>query len=227
MDGNAGEIPGTKLLSADVTSSLLPGVNLLEGTKSVPRLSDHPHYRWSSLPLGGAVMSAAEDHQKGSPMKKEHKAGSVIASFAAVAVIAVTASGCKATSAGSTSPLASFSAIAPAASPSPSPSPTATSSPSPASAAARPTVKPRRRAAPARPAPSSSKAVAPPLRTATATAPAAAATTPSGCYPLTNGGNCYEPGEFCRNRDHGATGVAGDGKAIVCEDNDGWRWEPR
>ena len=24
----------------------------------------------------------------------------------------------------------------------------------------------------------------------------------------------------------GATGVAGDGKAIKCEDNDGWRWEP-
>jgi len=47
-----------------------------------------------------------------------------------------------------------------------------------------------------------------------------------GCTPLTNGGNCYEPGEFCRNSDHGVTGVAGDGKRIRCEDSNGWRWEP-
>ncbi len=49
---------------------------------------------------------------------------------------------------------------------------------------------------------------------------------PSGCTPLTNGNNCYEPGEFCRNRDHGATGIAGDGEKIVCTNNNGWRWEP-
>jgi hypothetical protein len=47
-----------------------------------------------------------------------------------------------------------------------------------------------------------------------------------GCYPLTNGGNCYEPGEYCRDSDHGVSGVAGDGEAITCLDNDGWRWEP-
>ena len=46
------------------------------------------------------------------------------------------------------------------------------------------------------------------------------------CYPLTNGGNCYEPGEFCRLSDEGVTGVAGDGERIKCEDNNGWRWEP-
>ena len=50
--------------------------------------------------------------------------------------------------------------------------------------------------------------------------------TPTGCHPLTNGGNCYEPGEYCRNSDHGVSGVAGDGEAIICEDNNGWRWEP-
>lgn len=49
---------------------------------------------------------------------------------------------------------------------------------------------------------------------------------PSACYPTTNGGNCYEPGEFCRKSDHGASGIAGDGRAIVCSNNDGWRWEP-
>jgi hypothetical protein len=43
---------------------------------------------------------------------------------------------------------------------------------------------------------------------------------------LTDGGNCYEPGEYCRDSDHGASGRAGDGEAITCEDNDGWRWEP-
>jgi hypothetical protein len=46
------------------------------------------------------------------------------------------------------------------------------------------------------------------------------------CHPLTNSGTCYEPGEFCRASDHGAHGIAGDGKAIVCENKNGWRWEP-
>jgi hypothetical protein len=46
------------------------------------------------------------------------------------------------------------------------------------------------------------------------------------CTPLSNEGTCYEPGEYCRTTDHGATGIAGDGEAIICEDNDGWRWEP-
>jgi hypothetical protein len=56
--------------------------------------------------------------------------------------------------------------------------------------------------------------------------PPPASAAPVSCQPLTNGGNCYEPGEFCRNADHGASGVAGNGEAITCEDNDGWRWEP-
>ncbi|MFI5275331.1 MAG: G5 domain-containing protein [Candidatus Saccharimonadales bacterium] len=46
------------------------------------------------------------------------------------------------------------------------------------------------------------------------------------CHPLTNGGNCYEPGEYCRNSDHGIVGLAGDGKIITCAYNNGWRWEP-
>ena len=48
----------------------------------------------------------------------------------------------------------------------------------------------------------------------------------AGCYPLSDENTCYEPGEYCRDSDHGKSGVAGDGKAIICEDNDGWRWEP-
>lgn len=46
--------------------------------------------------------------------------------------------------------------------------------------------------------------------------PSPAPTPTQSCYPLTNGGNCYEPGEYCRETDHGVSGVAGDSKAIVC-----------
>jgi phosphatidylserine/phosphatidylglycerophosphate/cardiolipin synthase-like enzyme len=49
--------------------------------------------------------------------------------------------------------------------------------------------------------------------------------TPTGCYPKTSSGNCYEPGEYCSNADHGMSGVAGDGEAILCENKNGWRWE--
>jgi hypothetical protein len=69
----------------------------------------------------------------------------------------------------------------------------------------------------AAPAPPAAPPMAPP------TQPPAA---PADCYPLTNSGGCYEPGEFCRTSDHGRTGIAGDGQAIICENNDGWRWEP-
>src|SRR5579862_2975923 len=66
-----------------------------------------------------------------------------------------------------------------------------------------------------------------PVQTTPAAAPVVAASSaPTGCYPLTDSGHCYEPGEYCRNADHGVSGVAGDGENIICEDNDGWRWEP-
>jgi hypothetical protein len=48
----------------------------------------------------------------------------------------------------------------------------------------------------------------------------------TSCQPLSNSGTCYEPGEFCRSTDQGVRGIAGDGEAIECEDNNGWRWEP-
>jgi hypothetical protein len=61
----------------------------------------------------------------------------------------------------------------------------------------------------------------------TTQAPARTSAAAAGsCHPLTSSGNCYEPGEYCRNADHGAQGVAGNGEAIVCRDNAGWRWEP-
>ena len=70
------------------------------------------------------------------------------------------------------------------------------------------------------PAPATSPAAPPPAASPPAAPP------PASCYPTTNSGNCYEPGEYCRKSDHGASGVAGDGEKILCEDNNGWRWEP-
>ena len=63
--------------------------------------------------------------------------------------------------------------------------------------------------------------------TPTTPTPTTSTPTPTGCYPLTSTGKCYEPGEYCSNADHGMSGVAGDGEAIVCENNNGWRWEPQ
>ncbi len=48
----------------------------------------------------------------------------------------------------------------------------------------------------------------------------------SACYPIDNEGGCYEPGEYCRDDDHGMTGRAGNGSIITCEDDNGWYWEP-
>jgi hypothetical protein len=67
-----------------------------------------------------------------------------------------------------------------------------------------------------------------PTTAAPAPATAAAPTTvaPASCHPLTSAGNCYEPGEYCRDSDRGASGVTSDGEPITCEYNYGWRWEP-
>jgi phosphatidylserine/phosphatidylglycerophosphate/cardiolipin synthase-like enzyme len=62
---------------------------------------------------------------------------------------------------------------------------------------------------------------APPISAPPATSPA-----PAGCTPIDDEGGCYEPGEYCRDDDHGATGRAGDGQTITCEDENGtWYWE--
>lgn len=79
------------------------------------------------------------------------------------------------------------------------------------------------------PVPAPSTPLAPPstpLPTLAPIAPPPPTVAPRGCYPLTNSGNCYEPGEFCRNSDHGMTGLAGNGESIICRYNNGWRWEP-
>src|ERR1700730_8433779 len=85
-------------------------------------------------------------------------------------------------------------------SPSTSPTPTPTPTPTLTHAAAPP---------PAPPAPSAPPPRAPPPP-------------PASCYPLTNSGHCYEPGEYCRTADRGASGVAGDGGKIMCEGKNRW-----
>jgi len=87
--------------------------------------------------------------------------------------------------------------------------------------AAKPNAPPE--AAPAVPPTVQAAAPAPPSKQPTAAPPPQPK---AGCYPLSDENTCYEPGEYCRDSDHGKSGVAGDGKAIICEDNDGWRWEP-
>lgn len=89
-------------------------------------------------------------------------------------------------------------------------------------AAAKPAAPAAKQTPPAETAPSASPQTAPAAAPSSAYTPPPA---PATCTPLTDGGNCYEPGEYCRDADHGASGVAGDGESITCEDNDGWRWE--
>jgi hypothetical protein len=156
-------------------------------------------------------------------MKKQQKVGLAVVGVIVLFIIGIVNGGGKSTPTSSTSPIASTSALASAAA---SPTFTATSAPTPSVVATKAKARPKPHKTAAAPTPArtrSKKAAPPPPPT---TAPAAAPSTPTGCYPLTNGGNCYEPGEYCRNSDHGASGVAGDGKRITCEDNDGWRWEP-
>jgi hypothetical protein len=133
-------------------------------------------------------------------VKKQNKLGFAVIGFIVLIIIGISNCGGNTAPSGSSSPIPSGAA-----------SGSLVGSPS-GSLVGSPTVAAS--SAPASPQPPST------------TAPAAAPSTPSGCYPLSNEGTCYEPGEYCRKSDHGASGVAGDGKRIVCEDNDGWRWEP-
>jgi hypothetical protein len=81
------------------------------------------------------------------------------------------------------------------------------------------TTAPRAPAAPAAPAPPVAAKPPPPP-------PPPPPPVSASCYPLSNSGTCYQPGEFCRNSDHGKTGRAGNGQSIICQNKNGWRWEP-
>jgi len=143
-------------------------------------------------------------------MKKANKLGVAFVGFIVLIIIGISSCGGSATPSGGTSSIDSGSPVG--------------SSTVTASAQAPPPTTTA--SAPAPPPTTTAPATAAPPPPSPTSAPAAAPTTSSACYPLTNRGNCYEPGEYCRKSDHGASGVAGDGKHIVCENNNGWRWEP-
>ena len=84
-----------------------------------------------------------------------------------------------------------------------------------------PTTAAVRRPAPSTPARTATTTPTPPPTTSTTSPPP----TPVSCHPLTKEGNCFEPGGWCPEADHGVSGVAGDGEAIKCENVDGWYWE--
>ncbi|MET7478087.1 hypothetical protein ABZT17_27510 [Streptomyces sp. NPDC005648] len=45
------------------------------------------------------------------------------------------------------------------------------------------------------------------------------------CSIVSNSGNCYSAGQFCRNSDHGATTTTAGGTAIRCAySSNAWRW---
>lgn len=45
------------------------------------------------------------------------------------------------------------------------------------------------------------------------------------CSIVSNAGNCYSAGEFCRNGDHGATTTDAGGTSITCSPSGSrWRW---
>lgn len=141
--------------------------------------------------------------------------GGYLVGFIALLVLAAACGGTSSTTtpAVTTSSAGATTSATDSATPSP-----ADSSPSPPPAA--PPVIPTTpiTTAPANPPP-------PPVPTTQAPQPAPTTAQVQGCYPLTSGGNCYKPGEYCRNSDHGATGTDADGDAIKCEYNNGWRWE--
>lgn len=83
---------------------------------------------------------------------------------------------------------------------------------------------------PSPPATATVSASVPSFTTSTSSAPRPSTAVPApsaaaSCYPLTSSGNCYAPGQYCRNTDHGKSGIAGNGQRIVCKNQNGWRWE--
>lgn len=67
-------------------------------------------------------------------------------------------------------------------------------------------------------------------RAATASGTSSSAGRSSGsnsgtCSIVSNAGNCYQAGQYCRNSDHGATTTTAGGARITCTyRSNGWRW---
>ncbi|MEV4557682.1 hypothetical protein AB0K51_11870 [Kitasatospora sp. NPDC049285] len=116
----------------------------------------------------------------------------------------------------------SSSAAAPTPTPSPTPTPTP---PATTPAAAPPTTEAP--TTPAAAAPATTRPAAPRTTTAAPQPPATPTHTEAaaGCHPLSNAGNCYKAGQYCRATDHNVEGTDASGRAIRCLDDSGWRWK--
>jgi hypothetical protein len=202
------------------------GAQWSQQTQPLPRTGQEPQPGYPQQPYGQHPYPRSGHY--GRPARalwpRRHKVLTVLGALAALIIIGGIASAIgvgKARQAGKASPVAATLTHTAALSPAPThhaakkntrpqETPVTAQATAPAPAATAPAAAPSHPAAPA-------PAVAP-------SHPAAA--TSAGCRPLSDEDTCYEPGEYCRDADHGASGIAGDGKAITCEDNDGWRWEP-
>jgi hypothetical protein len=167
--------------------------------------------------IAGAVLGI----RKGGDRKRILAVAAVLVALTATVAGLTFAGGGQASASQAPAPAASTQAPATQAPATHAPATHAPATHAPATHAPKPATITQAPATP-RPSPTITHSAAPPPAPATS----AAAPPPASCSPLTNGGNCYEPGEYCRNSDHGMYGVAGDGEKIACEDNNGWRWEP-
>ncbi|MFD7840416.1 hypothetical protein [Streptomyces sp. NPDC059761] len=116
----------------------------------------------------------------------------------------------------------------------PTPSPAATATPSPA-ATPTPTPTPAAQTADAKPAPtrtlssgSTGSTPKPPATKVPTQAPTKEASHPASgtCEIVSNAGNCYKAGQFCRKADLGRSTHAENGRLIYCRlDGSQPRWQ--
>lgn len=195
------DVPATRDPAA-LAGSQLPGVAAAPGQQASALIKTSRHDRAVRAPAPSPRLPRPGKGTRRAEKKSRKVAGIAVGVFVLLfIIIAIATGGGHAKQTGNASTAAT---TAPARTATPSPTPT------PHAKKARP-----HRTSPT--APATAPAVA---------QPPASATAPAGCYPLSDEGTCYEPGEYCRDDDHGTSGIAGDGQAITCEDNDGWRWEP-
>lgn len=214
--------PGWPLWIADDEFVISPGRSA--ATHPWPARSAQPWYRQTAavvlfliffFPVGLVLLWLRSDW---SPRRR----GAISAVVGIVAIFAIASQSTPPTTTTVLSPTAIGTATAvavsptPPASPSPSPSPVTTPPPAPLPSSVPPST--------AAAAPVHTSAA--PVHTTKAPQPVKTTAQAQGCYPLTDGGNCYKPGEFCRTTDHGKTGIDANGDPIKCVDNDRWRWEP-
>ncbi|MFI1103891.1 hypothetical protein [Streptomyces melanogenes] len=141
------------------------------------------------------------------------------AAFAGAALAAVlTLAGCQDGTSGAASAPPSLTASAtpgtgsPTAPSSTAPATTPAASPSPTPTPSRTAVKPHTPA----PAPTKSRTPKPPAAGGDPSTKATASTRSGSCEIVSNAGNCYNAGQFCRKADLGRSTHAANGRMIYC-----------